>query len=162
MTFSIKLIRKMILIAMVLIVFSNIAQWVGDSMSKVAGAVWGIVAAGVAYFCRTKAVKTHAVITDKKYYLWILVPGVLTLIPLVLRIHKVLTAETKSWWIRGWEALPVLVNFILPVGILWVAYAALTRHMPGPKVVDRLAHADHEESTSVKICEGIGEPDASI
>jgi len=144
MTFSIKLIRKMILVAMVLIVFSNVAQWVGDSMSKVVGAIWGIVAAGVAYFCRTKAVKSHVVIKDKKYYLWLLVPVVLALIPLILRIHKVFTAEAKSWWIRVWDALPVLVNFILPVCILWIVYAALTRHIPGPKVTDRSAAQDNE------------------
>ncbi|MCF7975242.1 MAG: hypothetical protein K9N55_15615 [Phycisphaerae bacterium] len=162
MTFSIKLIRKMILVAMVLIVFSNIAQWVGDSMSKVVGAVWGIVAAGLAYFCRTKAVKTHAVITDKKYYLWLMVPVLLTIIPLILRVHSVLTAEAKSWWIRAWETLPVLVNFILPVGILWVAYAALTRHMPRSETIDQPVKHAGEASQMADSHQRLGESEASM
>lgn len=130
MTLSIRLIRKMILVAMVLIVFSNVAQWVGEFFPKIVGAIWGIVTAGVAYFCRTKAMKSHTAVLDKKYYLWLLVPGLLTLIPLVIQIRTVFTAESQSWWIRTWEALPVLVNFLLPVGILWVVYAGLTLHLP--------------------------------
>jgi hypothetical protein len=129
MTLSISFIKKMILVAMVLIVFSNVAQWVGDSMHEIVGVVWGIVAAGVAYFCRTKAMKSHTAVVDKKYYLWLMVPVVLTLIPVAFRIRKIFTEESQSGWIRLWEAMPVLVNFILPVGILWVAYAALTQHM---------------------------------
>lgn len=136
MTLSIRMIRKMILVAMVLIVFSNIAQWVGEFLPKIVGAIWGIITAGVAFYCRSRAVKTHAVITDKKYYLWLLVPGLLTAIPLILRLKSVLTAEAQSWWIRIWYTLPVLVNFILPVGILWVVYAALTVHMPNEAVID--------------------------
>lgn len=137
MTLSIRLIRKMILVAMVLIVFSNVAQWVGDSMNKVVATLWGIAAAGLAYFCRTKAMKSHTAVLDKKYYLWLMVPIVLTLIPLFLRVWKVFTAESESWWIRAWDALPVLVNFVLPVGLLWVAYAALTLHLPKQDVVDQ-------------------------
>ena len=137
MTLSIRLIRKMILVAMVLIVFSNVAQWVGDSMNKVVATLWGIAAAGLAYFCRTKAMKSHTAVLDKKYYLWLMVPIVLTLIPLFLRVWKVFTAESQSWWIRAWDALPVLVNFVLPVGILWVVYAALTLHLPKQEVVDQ-------------------------
>ena len=136
MTLSIRLIRKMILVAMVLIVFSNVAQWVGDSMNKVVATLWGIAAAGLAYFCRTKAMKSHTAVLDKKYYLWLMVPIVLTLIPLFLRVWKVFTTESQSWWIRIWDALPVLVDFVLPVGILWVAYAALTLHLPKQDAVD--------------------------
>ncbi len=139
MTLSIRLIRKMILVAMVLIVFSNVAQWVGDSMHKVVAAVWGIAAAALAYYCRTRAMKSHTGVLNKKYYLWLMVPVVLTLIPLVLRIWRVFTAESKSWWLRLWEALPVLVDFVLPVGILWIAYAALTPHLPQEEKLDQVA-----------------------
>ena len=142
MTLSIRLIRKMILVAMVMIVFSNVAQWVGEFLPKIVGAIWGIVAAGLAYFCRTKAMKSHAAVLDKKYYLWLMVPIALTLIPLFLRVWKVFTAESQSWWIRIWNALPVLVNFVLPVGILWFVYAALTLHLPKQDVVDPLAAKD--------------------
>ena len=88
MTLPIRLIRKMILVAMVLIVFSNVAQWVGDSMHKIVATLWGIAAAGLAYFCRTKAMKSHTAVLDKRYYLWLMVPVVLTLIPLFLRIDR--------------------------------------------------------------------------
>ena len=137
MTLSIRLIRKMILVAMVLIVFSNVAQWVGDSMNKVVATAWGIAAAALAYFCRTKAMKSQTAVLDKKYYLWLMVPIVLTLIPLFLRVWKVFTKESESWSIRIWDALPVLVNFVLPVGILWVAYAALTLHLPKQDAVEQ-------------------------
>lgn len=140
MTISISLIRKMILVAMVLIVFSNIAQWVGDSMHKIVGAVWGLVAAGMAYYCRVKATQSHTAVVDKRYYAWLLVPTVLTLVPLILKIRKVFTAESQSWWLRIWYALPVLVNFILPVAILWVAYAALTQHMQQSDIIDPAVH----------------------
>jgi hypothetical protein len=142
MTLSIRLIRKMILVAMVLIVFSNVAQWVGDSMSEIIGVLWGIVTAGLAYFCRTKAMKSHTAVLDKKYYLWLMVPVILTLIPLVLYLWKVFTRESESWWIRMWDALPVLVNFILPVGILWFVYAALTLHLPKQEGIDQGAIKD--------------------
>jgi hypothetical protein len=142
MTLSIRLIRKMILVAMVLIVFSNVAQWVGDSMNKVVATVWGIAAAGLAYFCRTKAAKSHTAVLDKRYYLWLMVPIVLTLIPLVLQVRRVFTAESQSWWLRLWEALPVLVDFVLPVGILWVVYAGLTLHIPKQNAVDQPAIID--------------------
>ena len=143
MTFSIQWIRKMILVAMVLIVFSNVAQWVGEFFPKIVGAIWGIATAGVAYFCRTKAMKSHTAVVDKKYYLWLMVPVVLTLIPVVFRIRKIFTEESQSGWIRLWEAMPVLVNFILPVGILWVAYAALTQHMKETQI-DVPASSDDE------------------
>jgi hypothetical protein len=142
MTLSIRLIRKMILVAMVLIVFSNVAQWVGDSMNKVVATVWGIAAAALAYFCRTKAMKSHTAVLDKRYYLWLMVPIVLTLIPLILQVRRVFTAESQSWWLRLWEALPVLVNFVLPVGILWVVYAGLTLHIPKQNAVDQPAIID--------------------
>jgi len=142
MALSIRLIRKMILVAMVLIVFSNVAQWVGDSMSEIVGVLWGIVTAGLAYFCRTKAMKSHTAVLDKKYYLWLMVPVILTVIPLVLRLWKVFTEEAESWWLRMWDALPVLVNFVLPVGILWIVYAALTLHMPKHGVADQPAVSD--------------------
>ncbi len=148
MTIPIRLIRKMIVVAMVLIVFSSVAQWVGDSMHKVVATVWGIAAAGLAYFCRTKAMKSHTAVVDKKYYLWLMVPVVLTLIPLFLRVWHVFTAESESGWLRLWEALPLLVNFVLPVGILWVAYAALTPHMPQPEGAGS-AETAHDESIPV-------------
>lgn len=148
MTLPIRLIRKMILVAMVLIVFSNVAQWVGDSMHKIVATLWGIAAALLAYFCRTKAMKSHTAVLSKKYYLWLMVPVLVTLIPLILRIWKVFTTESSSWWIRLWEALPVLVNFVLPVGLLWVAYAALTLHMPKEEKGEQ-AGDDHED-TAVK------------
>jgi hypothetical protein len=149
MTLSIRLIRKMILVAMVLIVFSNVTQWVGASMHKVVATVWGILAAGLAYFCRTKAMKSHTAVLDKKYYIWLMVPVVLTLIPLVLQVRKVFTVESQSWWLRLWAALPVLIDFVLPVGILWVVYAALTPHIPKPEGAV-LAEASDDGSVPVK------------
>ncbi len=130
MTLSIRLIRKMILVAMVLIVFSNVAQWVGGSMHKVVATLWGIATAGLAYFCRTKAMKSHTAVLDKRYYLWLMVPVVMTVIPLILQIRRVFTAESQSGWLRLWAVLPVLIDFVLPVGILWVVYAALTPYLP--------------------------------
>ncbi|MCP4455385.1 MAG: hypothetical protein GY809_28330 [Planctomycetes bacterium] len=58
----------------------------------------------------------------------------MTLIPLILQIRRVFTAESQSAWLRLWAVLPVLIDFVLPVGILWVVYAALTPYLPKKEV----------------------------
>ena len=131
MTVSIRVIRKMILVALALIVFSNVADWVAKFIDKGAGIIWGVVTAGVAFYCRSKA--TGTVAANKKYYLWLAVPALLTVIPLAIRLRQVFSSQTPSWWLRLWYMMPILVNFVIPVSLLWLAYSALERHGAKPK-----------------------------
>ena len=131
MTISIRAIRKMILITLVLIVFSNIANWAADFLPKVGGAIWGLVTAGVAFYCRSRASGT--VKANRQYYLWLLVPGVLSVIPLIVRLRTVFHTEQVSWWLRIWQMMPIVVNFIVPVTLLWAVYSSLEAYDPEPK-----------------------------
>lgn len=130
MTLSIKLIRNMILVALVLIIFSNIALWVADFLPKIWGAIWGILTAVIAFYCRLRA--TGEVKANRAYYFWLAVPCILILIPLVIKLKKVFFGEEPSWWVRLWQMMPIIVNFILPVVLLWLAYSALESYLLKP------------------------------
>lgn len=130
MTMSIKVVRRLILMTLILVVFSNLAIWVGDIWAHWVGFLWGICAAVVAFICRAKA--TKGIKVSKQYYLWLTVPAVLAIVPMVLRIRKALQAQDVTWWDRGWELAPLFVSFIIPVTLLWLAYSGLEGHLAGP------------------------------
>ncbi len=123
---SIQTMRKMILVAMALIVFSQIATWVADTFSRSIGTIWGLAAAGAALYCRTRA--TAVVQTNRKYYLWLLIPGLLTLIPIIFWIRKVFQLEPTSWWLRLWDLTPILMSFMIPLLLLWLIYSGLAKY----------------------------------
>jgi hypothetical protein len=123
---SIQTIRKLILATMALIVFSHIATWVAVRFSRSIGTIWGLVAAGVALYCRMRA--TSVVQTNKKYYVWLLIPVVLTVVPIILRIRKVFESEQISWWVRLWDLTPIMVSFVIPLVLLWLIYSALAKY----------------------------------
>jgi len=57
---------------------------------------------------------------------------VLTLIPVVLQMRKALKTEGSTWWVRVWKMTPVFVGFVIPVLLLWLAYAGLAGHRDRP------------------------------
>lgn len=140
MTLSIKLIRKMILAALVLIIFSGIAQLVADIWTEAWGVIWGIMTAAVAFYCRLRA--TGQVKANRAYYVWLAVPCILTFIPLIIKLKKVFFGEEISWWGRLWQMMPVFINLILPVVLLWVAYSALERYSPKPAAAPSASSSD--------------------
>lgn len=123
---SIQTIRKLILATMALIVFSQIATWVAGTFSRSMGTIWGLVTAGAALYCRMRA--TSVVQTNKKYYVWLLIPAVLTVVPIILRIRKVFEPEQISWWVRLWDLTPIMVSFVIPLVLLWLIYSALAKY----------------------------------
>ena len=127
LTMPIHTVRRLILAAMVLVVFSNIAYWVAEAWSAWAGMAWGLCAAGVAFFCRAKA--GRMVQANKKYYFWLSIPAILALVPIILHIREAISEESASWWLRLWQLAPVLISFVIPVTLLWLAYSGLEGHL---------------------------------
>ena len=122
MKMPIRMIRRMILLALFLIIFSHVTLWVAAWLSHSVGTVWGLVTAGLALFCRMRA--TRSVKTNKRYYIWLMIPTILTLIPLCYHVLRSLR-ETTTFGGRFWDIVPVFISFVLPAGLLWMAHAAL-------------------------------------
>jgi len=127
MTISINIIRKMILIALTLIVFSQIALWVAGQYNKIVAVVWGLVAAIGAFYCRRRA--TKAIKANKQFYIWMAIPAVLTLIAIILHLKQTFKSEGVSLWTILWDIMPVCLSFVLPVLLLWIAYASLEPYL---------------------------------
>lgn len=123
---SIKIVRKMILVALALIVFSNVSNWAGEMLQKSMGVVWGLATAIVAIYCRTRA--SRSIAANKKYLLWMAVPGVLATIPIAYHVYRFFSSDETTWLMRCWDIFPIVIGFIAPVVLLWMAYSSLERH----------------------------------
>lgn len=129
LTLSIQQVRRLIMVALLLVVFTNLAYFVKDAWNNyLAGFIWGISAAVVTFFCRMRAGKQ--VQANKQYYLWLAVPAVITIVPIFLKIYDVFKGEEGSrWWNYVWDLAPVFITFLIPVSLLWLAYAGLEGHI---------------------------------
>lgn len=125
---SIAVIRRLILIAIMFILFWNVTYWIGEAWNRISGVVWGVGTALVAIFCRYKA--TRSIKVNKAFIFWMTVPAVLMVIPFIIHVAKVLKNGQASGWTILWQMAPVLISLILPVGLLAVAYMALKHHLP--------------------------------
>ena len=135
----IPMIRRFILSAIALILFWNIIFWIGEAWNKLSGVIWGIVTAALAVFCRYKAGKSIQV--NKQFMLWMSIPAVLTVIPFIVRLIDVFKQDQMpSAWLMLWQLAPLLISFILPVGLLMVAYWALKQHLPTTEVNEKPSH----------------------
>ena len=123
---SIKIVRKMILVALALIVFANVSDWVAEWLSTSIGVIWGLATAVAAFYCRTKA--SRVIAANKKYMLWMAIPGLLALIPIVFQVNRFLTSPEKTWLARFWDVSPIVIGFVAPVVLLWMAYSSLEKH----------------------------------
>ncbi len=121
-------IRRLILAAILCILFWNIIFWIGEAWNKVSGLIWGVVTAAAAIVCRYQAGKVVQI--NKKYLLWMSIPAVLTLVPFIVRVVKILNDPQPSGWVVLWQIAPLLISLIIPVGLLGLAYAALKQHVP--------------------------------
>ena len=132
---SVKIVRKMILVALVLIVFANVSDWAGQWLRTSAGIVWGLAAAIAAFYCRIRA--SRSIATNKKYLLWMAVPGLLACIPIVHQVYRFFKTEDRSWLLRLWDVSPIIIGFIAPVILLWMAYSCLEKHSEKPTNGDK-------------------------
>lgn len=120
-------IRRLILAAILCILLWNITYWIGEAKSKILGVIWGIATAAAAVVCRYQASKVVQV--NKRFILWMSIPGILILVPFV--IHLVgLFKERPSGWVILWQMAPLFISLIIPVGLLALAYGALSQHLP--------------------------------
>ena len=124
----IAVIRRLILIAILFILFWNVTYWIGETWNKISGLIWGIITAGIAIFCRYKA--TRSVKVNNAFVFWMSVPAVLTVVPLVIWIMTVLKKNQSSPWAILWQMAPLLISLIIPVGLLAIAFMALKHHLP--------------------------------
>ena len=118
----------MILVSMAIILFSSIVSWLEEIFSRTIGIAWGLATAVLAVYCRSRA--TGEIKTNRKYYLWLLLPMFLTVIAIGYRLWTIFKPEETSWLMRIWEITPIFVSFFIPMALLWIAYSALESHMP--------------------------------
>ncbi len=123
MKLSIRVIRKMVQVSIALILFSNIVSWIEDNGGRTIGIIWGLVTAALAFYCRSRA--TGEIKTNRKYYIWLLLPVTLTVIAIGFRLKTVFELVDKSWLVRVWEITPIFLSLIVPVALLWTVYSAL-------------------------------------
>ncbi len=124
---SIKIVRKMILVALALIVFANVSEWATKMLSSSIGVIWGLATAITAFYCRMKA--SHVVTANKKYMLWMAIPGLLAFTPIAYQVYSFFGSEGKTWLVRLWEIAPIVIGFVVPVVLLWTACSGLEGHI---------------------------------
>lgn len=113
--------RKLILTALICLLLYQVGIWI----TMIAGAVWGagaaIVVAVVSFVCARLA-KRGATST-----IWFLIPTLLfTVIPLLAKAWSLFTSQTGLMDALV-DLVPLLVGFVIPVGLLSVVYLDLRR-----------------------------------
>jgi len=118
---QIALNRKLILTAIICLLLYQVGTWI----TIVAGAVWGagaaVIVAVVSYVCASLA-KRGATST-----IWFLIPTLLfTVIPLLAKAWSLFTSQTGIVDMLV-DLVPLLVGFVIPVGLLSVVYLDLRK-----------------------------------
>lgn len=113
--------RKLILTAIICLLLYQVGTWI----TIVAGAIWGagaaIIVALVTFFCARLA-KRGASST-----VWFLIPTLLfTVIPLLAKGWSLFTSQTGIVDMLV-DLVPLLVGFVIPVGLLSIAYLDLRK-----------------------------------
>lgn len=113
--------RKLILTALICLLLYQVGIWI----TMIAGAVWGagaaIVVAVVSFVCARLA-KRGATST-----IWFLIPTLLfTVIPLLAKAWSLFTSQTGLMDALV-DLVPLLVGFVIPVGLLSTVYLDLRR-----------------------------------
>lgn len=117
-------LRRVIMLAIVLLVLHAVGAWTYAALGPAAAIVAVVLVGAVSVFSARMAGSgggSHA---------WFVVPAaVFTAVPLAGRLWTLLTVE-QSWWTRTVEFAPFLIGFAAPVLLLLLAYAALGRRGP--------------------------------
>lgn len=115
--------RRLILTAIICLLLYQVGTWI----TIVAGALWGagaaVIVAVVSYVCARLA-KRGASST-----IWFLVPTLLfTVIPLLATIWTAFTSQTGLVDMLV-NVMPLLVGFVIPVGLLSLVYLDLRKRV---------------------------------
>lgn len=116
--------RKLILAAIICLLLYQVGTWI----ALVAGAVWGagaaVVVAVVSYICARLA-KRGATST-----IWFLLPTLLfTVIPLLAKGWSLFSSQSSLVDMLV-DLVPLLVGFVIPVGLLSAVYLDLRKKVP--------------------------------
>ena len=114
-------LRRLVGTALIMLLAYQVGMVIASLASTTLG---GVTAAAVAVITFVSARRANVDLGNR---LWFLVPTVLfTLLPLALKVWR-LAAGDSGWveWIVG--LTPLLIGFVLPVSLLWLAYAELRR-----------------------------------
>ncbi len=121
---QIKTTRIVLVVAVILLVTSEILRWAFGIFGAVGGGVGAIAIAAVYIFCARKA---RAGI---KYNVWILAPTIIfVIIPTASKVWDFFTDPEPSLLERLWEYGPFLISFVLPVTLLLVVYVKLGKQV---------------------------------
>jgi len=122
-------IRLLLVVAIALLVVSELGNWVAEAVDTSMGVVAGAVAAALYAVCGYRA-KTASSEGAQAFWIW-LPTGTLSLVPVALRIWLVLDRPAASGLEKTLALLPMAVSFVLPVTLLLVVYGALgANHRP--------------------------------
>jgi hypothetical protein len=113
--------RKIILTAIICLLLYQVGTWI----TVIAGAVWGagaaVIVAVVSYVCARLA-KRGATST-----IWFLIPTLLfTVVPLLAKAWSLFTSQTGIVDALI-DLVPLLVGFVIPVGLLSTVYLDLRK-----------------------------------
>jgi hypothetical protein len=125
----------MLLLAVALLVITQVVGQVADLVGSVGAFLSGLVVAAVYVYCGRKAR------AGLHYQFWILAPTItFVVIPAAIKAWRFISAEEQPWWRILLEEAPFLFGFIIPLLlILWV-YVALRR-----AAGDQLPKPDYEQ-----------------
>jgi hypothetical protein len=117
-------LRRVIMLAIVLLVLHAVGTWTYAALGPAAAIVSAVLVGAVSIFSARMAG------SGRGSHAWFVVPtAVFTAIPLAGRLWTLLTVE-QSWWTRTLEFAPFVIGFAAPVLLLLFAYAALGRRAP--------------------------------
>ena len=117
-------LRRVIMLAIVLLVLHAVGTWTYTALGPAAAIVSAVLVGAVSIFSARMAG------SGRGSHAWFVVPtAVFTAIPLAGRLWTLLTVE-QSWWTRTLEFAPFVIGFAAPVLLLLFAYAALGRRAP--------------------------------
>ena len=114
--------KALILVAVAMIVISEVAGWIATIFGATTGLIGGVIVTIAYLYCARRAK------ASLKYYGWILVPTILfTVVPTALRVHEFLKAEEDSLVVQLLHLAPSLFGFVLPVALLLVVYFRMSK-----------------------------------
>lgn len=121
---SLAINRKMILAAIICLLLYQVGTWI----TFVAGAVWGagaaVIVAVVSYVCARLAKR------GATSMIWFLIPTLLfTVLPLLAKAWSLFNSQTGIADTLI-DLVPLLVGFVIPVGLLSSVYLDLRKKAP--------------------------------
>ena len=117
-----KTLKPLILVAVAMIVISEVAGWIATIFGATTGLIGGVIVTATYVYCARRAK------ASLKYYGWVLVPTMLfTVVPTALRVYEFLKAEEDSLFVQLLRIAPSLFGFVLPVALLLVVYFGISK-----------------------------------